>query len=221
MSRRIALPRIDPRTANDLLKELRAMAPHYTPEWPAKDDDDPGVALLRIFSFFAEGVINRLNRAPERNFIAFLDMLGIRLLPATSARVPISFLVAQGTADKLLVAKGAQAVAPPAEGQTDPIQFETIEEISVIPAALTSLIAVDPLKDAIYKPPPGFLSLKLAASPLPLLETLAFSAAGSKSLQINLPGQVQPGDFLHLILPSDQAATPAGCASAASENESG
>ena len=53
MSRRIALPKIDPRAANDLLNSLRAMAPHYTPEWPAKDDDDPGVAsVTRIYNYY-------------------------------------------------------------------------------------------------------------------------------------------------------------------------
>jgi hypothetical protein len=50
------------------------MVPHYTREWPAKDDDDPGVALLKIFSFIGEGVISRLNRAPDRNFLAFLNL---------------------------------------------------------------------------------------------------------------------------------------------------
>ena len=50
MSRRVSLPKIDVRKAEHLLRQLRRMAPHYTREWPAKDDDDPGVALLTIFS---------------------------------------------------------------------------------------------------------------------------------------------------------------------------
>ena len=94
MSPRITPPKIDERKANDLVRSLREMAPHYTPEWPAKDDDDPGVALLKVFSFIGEGVISRLNRAPDRNFLAFLDMLGIRLLQARPAYSPIRFLVA-------------------------------------------------------------------------------------------------------------------------------
>ena len=97
MSGRVTLPKLDARKANDLLRQLRRMAPHYTREWPAKDDADPGVGLLKIFSTIAEGVISRLNRAPERNFLAFLDMLGIRLLPATPARAPVRFLLAKGT----------------------------------------------------------------------------------------------------------------------------
>ena len=77
-------PKIDARTASEILRQLRAMAPHYTREWLAKDDNDSGVALLRIFSSIAEGVISRLNRAPDRNFLAFLDMLGIRQHPGAA-----------------------------------------------------------------------------------------------------------------------------------------
>ena len=115
MTSKISPPRIDRRKANDLLRSLREMAPHYTAEWPGKDDDDPGVALLKIFAFISEGVITRLNRAPERNFLAFLDMLGIRLLQARPAYAPIKFVVANGTEFPFLVPKGTQVSAPPTE----------------------------------------------------------------------------------------------------------
>src|ERR1044072_4673409 len=108
MSQRIQPPVIDPRKASDLFRLLREMVPHYTREWPAKDDDDPGVALLKIFSFIGEGVITRLNRAPDRNFLAFLDMLGIRLLQARPARAPVKFVLADGTQFPFLVPKGTQ-----------------------------------------------------------------------------------------------------------------
>src|SRR5438045_198008 len=108
---RLTLPKIDPRTAALLSNRLREMVPHYTREWPAKDEDDPGVGLLEIFSFLAEGVIQRLNRAPERNFLCFLDMLGIRLLPKTPASVPVRFLVATGATEPIFVGSGTQVSA--------------------------------------------------------------------------------------------------------------
>src|SRR4029078_275682 len=112
MSQRITPADIDPRKARHLFRSLREMVAHYVPEWPAKDDDDPGVALLKVFSFIGEGVISRLNRAPDRNFLAFLDMLGIRLLQSRPAYAPIRFLVANGTEFPFLVAKGTQVSAP-------------------------------------------------------------------------------------------------------------
>jgi hypothetical protein len=211
MSRKLTLPKIDARQAPDLLRELRRMAPHYTREWLAKDAADPGVALLKIFSFIGEGVINRLNRAPERNFLAFLDMLGIRLLPATPARAPVRFLLAKGTTDAFLVEKGAQVSAPPTGQRPVELPFETIENLWVIPAALTELISVDPSKDHIYKPPPSFLALELAATDLPPLTITAFSAAGSKFLQLDPPDQVKKNDFLRIDHALKAGSRPIDC----------
>jgi baseplate J-like protein len=194
---RPAVPKIDARKASDLLRQLRSMAPHYTREWTARDDTDPGVALLRIFSTIAQGVISRLNRAPDRNFLAFLDLLGIRLLPKTPAHAPVRFLVATGTEVPFLVARKTQVTAAATANHPE-LPFETTEDLSVIPAALVSLVATDPEKDRIYKPPPAFLELQLAASELPPLIVQAFSAAGSKVLQLDPPGQVAEGDFLRI-----------------------
>jgi hypothetical protein len=196
MSRPV-VPKIDARKASDLLRQLRSMAPYYTREWPARDDTDPGVALLRIFSTIAQGVISRLNRAPDRNFLAFLDMLGIRLLPKTPAHAPVRFLVATGTETPFLVARKTQVTAA-ATADHPELPFETNEDLWVVPASLVSLVATDPEKDRIYKPPPTFLGLQLAASELPPLIVQAFSAAGSKVLQLEPPGQVAEGDFLRI-----------------------
>jgi hypothetical protein len=191
------VPKIDARKASDLLRQLRSMAPHYTREWTARDDTDPGVALLRIFSTIAQGVISRLNRAPDRNFLAFLDMLGVRLLPKTPAHAPVRFLVATGTEAPFLVARKTQVTAAATANHPE-LSFETTEDLSVIPAALVSLVATDPEKDRIYKPPPAFLGLQLAATELPPLIVQAFSAAGSRVLQLEPPGQVAEGDFLRI-----------------------
>ncbi|HYV10288.1 MAG TPA: putative baseplate assembly protein [Pyrinomonadaceae bacterium] len=198
MSQRITPADIDPRKASDLFRSLREMVAHYVPEWPAKDDDDPGVALLKIFSFIGEGVISRLNRAPERNFLAFLDLLGIRLLQARPAQVPVRFLVANGTEVPLLVDSRTQVSAPPTGERPEDLPFETLTPLLVIPSTLTSLIAVDPELDAIYKPPPGFLKLESAATPLPELRVMAFSGVGAKNLQLDPPEQVKKDDFLRV-----------------------
>ena len=36
-------------------------------------------------------LIERLNRAPDKNFLAFLDMIGVSLLPPIPARAPVQF----------------------------------------------------------------------------------------------------------------------------------
>lgn len=220
MSQRITPPDIDPRKASDLFRTLREMVAHYVPEWPAKDDDDPGVALLKIFSFIGEGVISRLNRAPERNFLAFLDMLGIRLLQARAAQVPVRFLVANGTEVPFLVDKGTQVSAPPTGERPEDLPFETLTPLLVIPSTLASLIAVDPELDAIYRPPPGFLKLESAAVPLPELRVMAFSGVGAKNLQLDPPEQVKKNDFLRVDQKVIQRSGPDQCVPIVDEKES-
>src|ERR1041385_5841393 len=220
MSQRILPPVIDPRKASDLFRSLREMVPHYTREWPAKDDDDPGVALLKIFSFIGEGVISRLNRAPDRNFLAFLDLLGIRLLQARPARVPVSFLVAKGIDVPFIVDSRSQVSAPPTGERQEDLPFETLTPLLVIPSTLASLIAVDPEADAIFKPPPGFLELQLAATPLPELIVRAFSGVGAKNLQLDPPEQVKKGDFLRVDRTVTQRSGPDQCVPMVGETES-
>jgi hypothetical protein len=194
---RVIPPPIDVRTATHFFRRIREMVPHYTREWPAKDDDDPGVGLLNIFSFLVDGVIQRLNRAPERNFLCFLDMLGIRLLPKTPAVVPVRFLVSTGATEPVLVSVGTQ-VSATATALHDELPFETTQRLLVVPGALIALIAVDPSRDVILKPPPGFLELEIATAPRPLSRVAAFSSAGSNSLQLDLVDQLQKGDFLRI-----------------------
>src|SRR6185436_5410124 len=52
--------------------------------------------------------------------------------------------------------------------------------------------------DAIYKPPPGFLKLESAATPLPELRVMAFSGVGAKNLQLDPSEQVKKDDFLRV-----------------------
>jgi hypothetical protein len=98
-------PKIDARTFSDLLKTLKGLAPHYTPEWAASDENDPGRALLNIFCHITENVVNRFNQVPRKNFVAFLDMLGIKLLPAQPSRVPLTFKLAEGTEKEIWIQK--------------------------------------------------------------------------------------------------------------------
>jgi hypothetical protein len=83
-------PILDPRNAVQVFDELLARRPACVPEWiPAKEG--PAQALLQIFARYMQAVIDRLNQAPDKNLLAFLDMLGISLIPARAARAPVVF----------------------------------------------------------------------------------------------------------------------------------
>lgn len=142
-------PKIDSRKMSGLLRELQQLAPHYAPEWASSDDKDPGKALLAIFAHLAESVVTRLNQVPHKNFVAFLDMLGIRLLPAQSSRVPLMFTLAEGTQRDVLIPAKTQAAAAKTE-EHEELPFETERSLLATTSNLKEVVSVDPLKDHIY-----------------------------------------------------------------------
>ncbi|NUM74036.1 putative baseplate assembly protein, partial [candidate division KSB1 bacterium] len=79
----VTAPKIDDRTWQQIVDRILALAPFYTPEWKAfLQDKESGNALVKLFAHMLEAVIARLNKTPDKNFIAFLDVLGIKALPA-------------------------------------------------------------------------------------------------------------------------------------------
>lgn len=142
-------PPIDERDAAAILKEARALAPFYTPEWLAAEDAGAGGALLKIFARMMDGLIVRLNEVPRNNFIAFLEMLGVKLLPAQPARVPLTFALSTGAQEATEIPRRSQAAATPPEGG-DPILFETEKAILATPAQLQAVFSVVPDADQIF-----------------------------------------------------------------------
>lgn len=144
-------PKVDGRTATDIevelvskLNDLRQL----DPEWAAFE---PGAglsgAMIGIFGRLSEIVIRRLNGVPEKNFLAFLDLLGASPLPPQPARVPLTFTLAAGSTADSVVREGTQVAAPPAEGEKEPVIFETERELVVTAARLDSVYVREPAQD--------------------------------------------------------------------------
>lgn len=142
---KIELPKIESKKCSDKYQLLKGMIPHYTPEW---EGSDAGDALLKIFSQINALVVNRLNQVPKKNFVAFLDMLGIKLLPAQPARAPLTFKLAKGTQENIRVPVRTQASGKSEEQEE--LTFETEKELLATISNLQEVISVDPFKDSIY-----------------------------------------------------------------------
>ncbi|MBD5799845.1 putative baseplate assembly protein [Bacillus pseudomycoides] len=150
----MSAPKIDKRDMEALLKQIREMVPFYTPEWKASDESDSGVALLRIFSQMVAGVIGRLNQVPDKNFIAFLNMLGLKLLPAMQARALVTFNLSTGTDEPVLIPESTQVTALPSDGG-EPIVFRTEKNMMATPAKLVQVFSSDKAEDGIFQAPSG------------------------------------------------------------------
>ena len=190
-------PKIDIRKFSDQLKMLKKLVPHYTPEWAASDEKDPGVALLKIFCHVTENVINRFNQVPHKNFVAFLDMLGIKLLPAQPSRVPLTFKLSEGTEKEILIPARTQAATDKTE-EHEELPFETEKNLLATPSQLKKVISTDPKKDAIYLPPPDFLNGESQSKSEFAYTIVSSPSAGAKNFQLDHVTDLEEGDFLKI-----------------------
>lgn len=135
-------PEVIKKDMNIVLKEIKGKVPYYTPEWAfAEDSDtDPGVALSKIFAHMSEIAIKKLNDAPQRHFLSFLETINASLIPARPARVPLTFLLSKGTPENVLVPALTQAAGKGTDGK--PMLFETEKNITATPSKLVSVFSI-------------------------------------------------------------------------------
>ena len=146
-------PKIDQRSYEDIVEQTEQLAQQFT-KWKAKEKTDAGGektdaggALIRIFARMVNLISNRLNQVPEKNFLAFLDLIGGQLKPPQPAKVPLTFYLAEGSPVDALVPAHTQASAPPAEGSDEEIVFETDRELVVTTAQLQGVFVIEPSTD--------------------------------------------------------------------------
>jgi predicted phage baseplate assembly protein len=84
-------PQLDDRTFADLVEEARARISLYTPEWTDHNLSDPGITLIELFAWMMDILLYRLNRVPDKHFIKFMELIGMRLHEAEPARAPVTF----------------------------------------------------------------------------------------------------------------------------------
>lgn len=137
-------PKVDGRSAQDVSRQLRKLLAAHAPPWPAEGGGKLGDAMIGIFSRFAEIIIQRLNQTPEKNLLAYLDLLGLSMLPPQPARVPLTFFLAAGSLTDAVVPAGTQVAAKPVAGETEPVVFETEKELTVVAARLAAAFTRDP-----------------------------------------------------------------------------
>jgi len=84
-------PQLDDRRFQDIVDDAKRQIGLRCPEWTDHNVSDPGVTLIELFAWMMEGTLYRLNQVPERNYIKFLELLGITLESAAPARTELCF----------------------------------------------------------------------------------------------------------------------------------
>ena len=140
-------PKIDPRSYDEIVQQTSALVRQYTGWQPSESDTDAGAALIRVFGRMVEQVIERLNQAPEKNFLAFLDLIGAQIFPPKPAQAPLTFQLAVSSLSDALIPAHTQVAAPPLEGEETETVFETDSDLVATRANLVAVFVRQPGAD--------------------------------------------------------------------------
>lgn len=126
----IPSPNLDDRKFEDIVEEARRLIPQYCPEWTNHNPTDPGITLIELFAWMMEMLLYRLNKVPDKNFIAFLELMGVRLQPPQPATSLLTFDVSDKTTYQVIRAGTRIGTKP--TGDIPSVIFETSEDLVAI-----------------------------------------------------------------------------------------
>jgi predicted phage baseplate assembly protein len=125
-------PQLDDRHFQDIVNEAKGLIPHYAPEWTDHNLSDPGVTFIELFAYMTDMILYRLNRVPDKNYIRYMDLLGIRLKDAVPASTVVSFRLSTPQPGPVPIPRGTE-VATVRTGEREAIPFTTDEELVILP----------------------------------------------------------------------------------------
>lgn len=137
----LPLPDLDDRTFEQLVDEARRQITRSCPEWTDLSPGDPGMVLLELFAHLTETMIYRLNRLPQKAYIAFLRLLGVSVFPPAAASATLHFTRALADDEAIEIPRGTRVTVGRSGGDGEPPVFVTARSV-VLPAGETEIEAL-------------------------------------------------------------------------------
>jgi predicted phage baseplate assembly protein len=138
----LPVPNLDDRDFQQLVDAAKRHVQQSCPEWTDHNVSDPGVTLIEAFAQMVDQLIYRLNRVPERNYVKFLELIGVRLRPPAAARGEVTFWLSAPQPQPVLVRAGTE-VATARTDVSDPIVFTTVADL-IVPPCFAARVAGQP-----------------------------------------------------------------------------
>lgn len=104
-------PKLDDRSFQQLRGEAIERLQAACPAWTDLSPSDPGIALVEAFAYLTQVMLYRLNRVPEKQYNAFLQLLGITPLPPAAATTKLLFSRTGAGTDSLTIPAGTRVAA--------------------------------------------------------------------------------------------------------------
>ncbi|HBL59286.1 MAG TPA: putative baseplate assembly protein [Cyanobacteria bacterium UBA8803] len=121
---------LDDREFQDLVEECILRIPRYCPEWTNYNPSDPGITLIELFAWLTDQMLLRFNQVPRRNYVTFLELLGIRLQPPIPAQSYQTFYLSASLPETYTISAGTQVATIRTETQ-EAIVFTTTRDLAI------------------------------------------------------------------------------------------
>ncbi|WP_042403378.1 putative baseplate assembly protein [Streptacidiphilus carbonis] len=132
-------PNLDDRRFQQFVDDAKRYIQQRAPEWTDHNVSDPGVTLVETVAHMADQIVYRLNRVPEKNHLAFLDLIGITLFPPSAARAAVTFWLSSPLGDAVRLPIGTEVATSRTESE-EAVVFATERELTVVPSELAYLV---------------------------------------------------------------------------------
>ena len=134
-------PNLDDRRFQDLVDDAKRLVQQHCPEWTDHNVSDPGVTLIETFAWMTDQLLYRLNRVPERNYVKFLELIGLRLHPPTAALVDVTFWLS-APQDLPVAVPAGTIVSTPRTDTDQGVSFSTAEALDIVPCHRQSVASI-------------------------------------------------------------------------------
>ena len=131
-------PNLDDRRFQDLVDDAKRLVMRRCPEWTDHNVSDPGVTLIETFAYMTDQLLFRLNQVPDRMYIKFLELIGVRLFPPTPARAAVTFWLSAPAESPFVIPTGTDAATFRSDTE-EPIVFATVADLPVVPCTLQTV----------------------------------------------------------------------------------
>ena len=134
----LSSPNLDDRTFEQLLEEARRQLRQSCPQWTDLSPSDPGIVLLELFAHLTEVMIYRLNRLPEKAYVEFLRLMGVKITPPSAAGVTLRFSLSREQEGAVEIPRGTRITLERPGTGTEPPVFVITRTATIKPGTTST-----------------------------------------------------------------------------------
>ncbi len=138
----LPVPNLDDRRFQDYVDDAKRLVQQRCPAWTDHNVSDPGVTLIETFAYMVDQLTYRLNRVPDRNYVKFLELIGVTLFPPSAARADVTFWLSAPQEATVTVPRASRVATQRVQRAQGAVIFETLEDLPIVTSGLQRAMSV-------------------------------------------------------------------------------